>query len=245
MRIPSKKNNEARRKKLVRSVLNMGPKHKKGRLSVVKQYIAENFKMILATLLIVAVVYTHIYYFNRLTVMEQQISNTQANIDSGLQKRQNFIHGLADVVNRFITHERGVFTNAMETRREALGVSEDLKKLIQSARALSQGDISPSALSRLIAVAENYPQLVSSQPYQLLVGQIADAESQVYEKRIEYNNAVNVFNTRLSTFPGNLVGRILRFHLHPYFTWDNEPEWVFAADGQPPELLLEERPPVR
>ncbi|GAF88286.1 unnamed protein product [marine sediment metagenome] len=83
-----------------------------------------------------------------------------------------------------------------------------------------------------MAVAENYPQLVSSQPYKVLVERIAKAEDQIYDKRVEYNNSVNVYNTRLSTFPANLIGRVMYFRLQPYFSWDDKPEWVFEGENQ-------------
>jgi len=66
----------------------------------------------------------------------------------------------------------------------------------------------------------------------VLVEKIGQVESQIYDKRIEYNNAVNVYNTRLSTFPVNIVGRVLRFSIQPYFSWGEEAEWVFDGDNR-------------
>lgn len=196
------------------------------------RFIVKHYKAISITALVVACAYTHVYYFNRLTIMKQQVGNLRAQVDAGLQMRQNIVSGLTAAVNRFIAHEQGIFSSAMETRRDSMGVSNNLKKLVQTAKDFSGTEFSPAGLSRLMAVAENYPQLVSSQPYKVLVEQIGTVESQIYDKRNEYNNAVNVYNTRLRTFPVNLIGRILRFGVQPYFSWDNKAEWVFEKENK-------------
>jgi len=146
--------------------------------------------------------------------------------------RENIVMGLTDVVKGFITHEEEIFTSAIETRKDSMTVSNDLKKLVRSAKQFAGNDFSPTGLTRLMAVAENYPQLVSSQPYKELVIQIAEVESQIYERRLQYCDVINVYNTRLSTFPGNLIGRILRFKKHPYYSWENGAEWVFEGNSQ-------------
>jgi len=236
MAIPFRKSANTKRQEKVRVVL--GPEHfqKKRWFHLAKRFLVEHYLSISITVLVVACVYTHIYYYNRLIRMEQQIGNMRAQIEAGLQMRQNIVVGLTAAVNRFITHEQGIFSSAIETRKDSMTVSNDLKKLIKTAKEFSGSQFSPAGLSRLMAVAENYPQLVSSQPYKVLVEKIGQVESQIYDKRVEYNNAVNVYNTRLSTFPANLVGRIMYFRLQPYFSWDNKPEWVFERNSQLPEL---------
>ena len=238
MAIPFTKDTRTKRKEQVQNILGSEQFQKKRWFHLLTRFAAEHYRIISITVAVVACIYAHIYYFNKLTIMKQQVSNLRAQIESGLQMRQNIVSGLTAAVNRFINHERGVFTSAMETRADSLDVSENLKKLIQSAKEFSKGEFSPAALSKLIAVAEAYPQLVSSQPYNVLVNKIADVENQIYDKRNEYNNGVNVYNTRLSTFPVNMIGRAMRFRLQPYFSWDNKPEWVFEANPQSPKPPL-------
>ena len=72
--------------------------------------------------------------------------------------------------------------------------------------------------------------LLYIQPYKELVVQIAKVESQIYDKRLQYSDVVNVYNTRLSTFPGNFIGKILRFQKQPYYSWENEAEWVIEKE---------------
>jgi len=155
--------------------------------------------------------------------------------------RQNVIPSLTVALNRFIAYEKNVMLTAVKARKDAVTMSEDLEKLGQFVQQLSNRDLSPESLSRFIAVAENYPQLASTQAYKVFITQIGQVEAQIYEKRIEYNNAANLYNTRLSTFPANLVGAILGFHREPYFTWDKGPEWVFVTDeqsGEPPLKMI-------
>ncbi len=228
MAIPFRKSAGAKRQEKVRVLLGSEHFRKKRWLHLVGRFIAEHYKAISITLLVGLCAYTHIYYYNRLIRMEQQIGNMRAQIEAGLQMRQNIVVGLTAAVNRFITHEQGIFSSAIETRKDSMTVSNDLKKLIESAGS----QFSPAGLSRLMAVAENYPELVSSQPYKVLVEKIGEVETQVYDKRVEYNNVVNVYNTRLSTFPVNLIGKYMFFRLEPYFKWDNKPEWVFEGENQ-------------
>jgi len=230
MAIPFRKSAGTKRQEKVRVLLGSEHFRKKRWLHLLGRFIAEHYKVISITLVVVVCVYTHIYYYNRLIRMEQQIGNLRAQVEAGLQMRQNIVVSLTATVNRFITHEQGIFSSAIETRKDSMGISNDLKKLIQSAKEFSPDEFSPAGLTKLMAVAENYPQLVSSQPYKVLVEKIGQVETQIYDKRVEYNNVVNVYNTRLSTFPANLVGRVMYFRLQPYFSWDNKPEWVFESE---------------
>ena len=232
MAIPFRKSAGEKRQEKVRVVLGAENFQKKKWFHVLCRFIVTHYLSISITTLVVACVYTHIYYYNRLIKMEQQIGNLRADVGAGLQMRQNIVSGLTATVNRFISHEQGIFTSAMQTRKDSMGISNDLKKLIESAKELSPDKFSLAGLTKLMAVAENYPQLVSSQPYKVLVEKIGQVENQIYDKRIEYNNAVNVYNTRLSTFPVNIVGRVLRFGIQPYFSWEEKAEWIFEREEQ-------------
>jgi len=243
MALPFKKDSNTKRREELRNILGPGRSAGKSRFRayhVLKQYIAEHYKLILSVSVIVACVFTNIYFYNRLTVMRQQIGNLDAQIESGLQMRLNIVPSLTVAVNRFINYEKALFTSALETRADSLGSSKAMDKLVDSSKlkAISGKNILPNDLARFVAVAENYPQLVSSQSYQFLIQQIADVENQIYSKRSEFNNAVNTYNTYLNTFPANMIGRVMGFHPEEYFTWDSKPEWVFTKDSASGELSL-------
>ncbi len=232
MAIPFRKSAGTKRQEKVRVVLGSEHFQKKRWLHSFGRFIADYYMPLTITVLTVACIYAHIYFYNTLTVMKQQISNLGAQVEAGLQMRKNIVTGLTDVVKGFITHEEGIFTSAMETRKDSMTVSNDLKRLVKSAKQFAGNDFSPAGLTKLMAVAENYPQLVSSQPYKELVIQIAKVESQIYDKRLQYSDSVNVYNTCLHTFPGNLIGKILRFKKQPYYSWDNKAEWMFEKENQ-------------
>ena len=232
MAIPFRKSAGEKRQEKVRVALGSEHFQKKRWLHSFGRFIADYYMPITITVLTMSCVYAHIYYYNTLTVMKQQVGNLGAQVEAGLQMRENIVTGLTDVVKGFITHEEGIFTSAMETRKDSMAASNDLRKLVKSAKQFAGSEFSPAGLTRLMAVAENYPQLVSSQPYKELVVQIAKVESQIYDKRLQYSDVVNVYNTRLSTFPGNLIGKILRFRKQPYYSWENEAEWVFEENSK-------------
>ena len=232
MAIPFRKSTTEKRQEKVRVALGSEHFQKKRWFHSVGGFLVDYYMPITITVLTVACIYAHIYFYNTLTVMKQHVSNLDAQIEAGLQKRENIVSGLTATVKGFITHEEGIFTSAMQTRKDSMTVSNDLKKLIGNAKQFAGNEFSPTGLTRLMAVAENYPQLVSSQPYKELVVQIATVEDQIYSKRLEYSEKVNIYNTCLRTFPGNLIGRILRFKKQPYYSWENEAEWVFEGNSQ-------------
>jgi len=239
------KSKQTKRRDELRDLLEQGIDHKKGRFSAIRRFIAEHFKVILITSIVTISLLTNIYYFNTLTIMKQQVINMRAQIESALQMRQNLVPALTMVVYQFINHEKNVFLSAVEARENSLAVSEDLDKLIQGLKGLTGVDFSSKDLTRFMAVAENYPRLVSSQSYQLLISQVAEVENQIYQKRIEYNDAVNIYNTRLSVFPVNISGWAMRFRLQPYFEWGKGPEWVFVASSEEGELPVSMKSEIR
>ncbi len=232
MAIPFRKSAGTKRQEKVRVVLGSEHFQKRRWLHSLGRFIADYYVLITITVLMAACIYAHIYFYNTFTVMKQQISNLGAQVEAGLQMRKNIVTGLTDVVKGFITHEEGIFTSAIETRKDSMAVSDDLKKLIKSAKEFVGSDFSAAGLTKLMAVAENYPQLVSSQPYKELVIQIAKVEFQIYDKRLQYSEKVNIYNTCLSTFPGNIIGKILRFKKKPYYSWDNKAEWMFEKENR-------------
>ena len=237
------RNSEANRKEKLQRILGSEQPDRKGGARAVRRLVVQCLRILLVALIIALVVITaYVYYYNVLTAMDQQVNSLRAQIESGLQMRQNIVPSLTVAVNRFMTYEKGVFMAAVDSRENALSVPKDVDKLIESLKKISGRNVPPSDLSRFMAVAENYPQLVSIESYKLLIAQIADVENQVYNKRVEYNDVVRRYNTRLSTFPANLAGKVMGFGLEPYFAWDREPEWAFSAGpewGEPSSFRME------
>jgi len=226
------------REQEVRSSLGLTHAGKPGKLATLRTYIAEHYKSLLVALILATCAMTYIYYYNRFTAMEQQVQSLRSQVEGGLQMRQNVIASLAVAVSRFLSHEKGVFLSAVKARENSLAVSRDTEKLAESLKAISGKSVSPGDLSRFLALAENYPGLVSSESYQLLIRQIADVESEIYKKRIEYSETVCRYDTAVSTFPGNAVAATLGFRVASYFEWEKKPEWALAVDPEQDEPPL-------
>lgn len=234
--MPIFKRKKSMREDEIRELLDMDVVSKNKPLVKTKEFLRRYYKHIIIILFVGLVFIRNVYYFNVLTIMRQQVENIHAQIESARQMRQNLVPALTVVVYQFINHEKNVFLKAVEARENSLSGGGDAKELLDSLRQLTGADVSSSALAKFIAVAENYPQLVSNQSYQLLISQVSDVENQIYKKRIEYNEAVNNYNTRLSTFPVNIIGRCMGFYLKPYFQWENKAEWLFVASPDQGEL---------
>jgi len=232
------KNRRTRRRDELQDILDLGIDRKKGRFQPFLRFINKRYKAILIALFAAYSIIIQVHYFNILMVMSQQVTNVRAQIESALQMRQNIVPALSVVVYQFINHEKNVFLTAVKAREKSLSSSVDIKKLTKSLKGLTGTAMSPEVLSGFMAVAENYPQLVSSGSYQLLISKIADIETVIFEKRIEYNDAANKYNTRLSTFPVNMIGRAMGFRIQPYYEWDNAPEWVFIKESDSGELPI-------
>jgi len=224
-----------KRKDDLKELLKLETTNHKDFFKVMLQGIRQHYKIILIMIVVAFSFIKNVLYFNSFNVMDQRVTTAMAQIDSALQMRQNLVPALTVIVYQFINHEKNVFLKTVEAREGSAG-SRDIENLKKGLQSFSNGAVSTEALSKFIAVAENYPQLVSSQSYQLLISQITDVEKQIYTKRVEYNEEANVYNTALSLFPANMVGRVMGFRMKPYFNWKNASEWVFTSTEKHGEL---------
>ena len=225
-------NKQAGRRERIQELLNSRIDLKKqGGFDAIKRFIVKHYQPLVIIALVVFFTMLNVVYFNILTTLEQEVLTRSAQIESALQMRQNLIPALTVVVYQFINHEKNIFLSAVAAREKSVGSAADMEKLASSLKELTGKEVLPEAVSRFMAVAENYPQLVSSESYQLLISRIADAEKQIFEKRLAYNVAVNRYDTYLSTFPVKLVGFPLGFRMKPYYKWEQTSEWEFSVDS--------------
>jgi LemA protein len=127
----------------------------------------------------------------------------------------------------FVEHEDDVFGKAIDAREREFNPASalsDIKKEIFSAGNGSQEAIG-DALQRIVAIAEQYPALVTSEAFQLLMKEVAAAEAQILARRLDYNNAWNNYSTAMSMFPGNAYARLFDFPGYEYFEDVSTPEW--------------------
>ncbi len=145
---------------------------------------------------------------NGLINKEETISQQYSEIDNQLQRRYDLIPNLVATVKGYAKHESEVFKNIADARAamfSAKGVN---------AKAEAEANMN-AALSRLMAVAENYPDLKANQNYIRLMDELAGTENRIAVARKRYNDSVKEFNTSIRQFPGNMFGFEKKEYFNP------------------------------
>lgn len=142
-----------------------------------------------------------IYYFNRFAVLENRIENSFSQIDVQLKKRADLVPNLLESVKGYMKHEKGIMDSVTEARKALVG-AKDVNNKLKADKALE------SALGRLFAIAENYPQLKASETFVQLQEELSAIEDKVAYARQYYNDGVLDYDNLFSTFPGNMFAKI-------------------------------------
>ena len=157
--------------------------------------------------------------YNKLVTLREQVGRDWANVENVYQRRADLIPNLVATVKGYAEHEQETFTQVVEARAKATSINidaanmtdEDLKRF-----QAAQGEIS-SALSRLIAVAENYPNLKANQNFLELQAQLEGTENRISTERRKFNETAQLYNTAIKTFPAVIFAGWFGFKERPYF----------------------------
>lgn len=170
--------------------------------------------------LIVAVVIigSFILLYNRLVALRQTRNNAFSDIDVQLKQRFNLIPNLVETVKGYATHEKQLFENVTAARAQ-VGRTEGAGTERMAAETMLGG-----ALGRLLAVAENYPQLKADANFRQLMGELSDIENKIAAARRFFNSATNELNTAVQQFPANLIAGMFGFKTEPFFEISPEEE---------------------
>jgi LemA protein len=172
-----------------------------------------------------------IYYFNILVQTEQDVLAAWAKVDALQQRRNDISINLSKAVLDYSRHEQSVFTAVVSLRSllskkgvKSVELEETLKKLDQTLKTGAQAPASIvtgagplSTWDRLLAVAEQYPDLKLSSNFQSLMTALIDVEKDLAAERIRYNDAANLYTTIFYKFPTNFYVLIFGFKPQPYF----------------------------
>lgn len=166
--------------------------------------------------------------YNRLVTLEQTVNKKWADVQSVYQRRADLIPNLVSTVSGAANFEKSTLTEVTAARASVGQVKLDPTKAPTDAAQLekfqqAQGQLS-NALSRLLLVTENYPQLRATEAFQNLQAQIEGTENRISVERNNFNSAVQEYNTALSTFPTNMLNKLFGFQSRPYFTAQPEAE---------------------
>jgi len=158
--------------------------------------------------------------YNSLVRQDETVSQAWAQVDNVYQRRADLVPNLVEVVKGYAAHEREVFENVAEARSSVgkLQVTPEIlndPQLFQKFQE-AQGGLS-GWLSRLLAVAENYPQLKANENFLDLQKQLEGTENRIAVERKRFNEVVQEFNIRVRTFPASIIAGMLGFSQKQYF----------------------------
>jgi LemA protein len=153
--------------------------------------------------------------YNRFSTEEEAINAQWAEVQNQLQRRNDLIPNLVATVKGYAAHETGILTEIAESRSRLLAAKSP-EETIQAANQQT------SALGRLLAVVENYPNLKADAQFMRLQDELSGTENRLSVSRMRYNQAVQSYNTRRRTFPANVTAKVFGFKEHPY--WEVPPE---------------------
>jgi len=168
----------------------------------------------LITLVVLGVIALYVVFtYNRLVALSQAWKRAFADIDVQLKQRHDLIPNLVETVKGYAAHESGVFTKVTEARAGAMRATSVSEK--SAAETALSG-----ALTNLLAVAENYPQLKANENFRQLQDELADLENKIAAARRFLNNAVAEYNSAIQQFPAVVIAGPMGFTPAEMFTLD-------------------------
>ena len=173
--------------------------------------------IILVVAIVLAIYGVTIY--NTLATASQEVESAWANVETQYQRRSDLIPNLVNTVKGYAAHESQTLESVVAARAKATSVTIDGANMTAEQFAQfteAQGEVT-SALGRLIAVAENYPELKANQNFIELQSQLEGTENRIAVERQRYNEVVKAFNKRVVTFPNNIFASLFGFSKRDFF----------------------------
>lgn len=153
--------------------------------------------------------------YNSLVQLRERVRNQWKQVDVQLQKRFDLIPNLVNTVKGYAQHEKTVFEEITKARAAVSNATTPGDK-IEAENMLSKG------VTRLFAVAENYPDLKANTNFIQLQDELSKMETKIADARMFYNDIVMRLNSKLQTFPSNIVANMFSFAQEPYFNVDEK-----------------------
>lgn len=177
-------------------------------------------KSIIIIIAVVAVIVIWaVSMYNGLVTMDESVNSQWANVETQYQRRADLIPNLVNTVKGYASHEKETLEGVVEARSKATQMqvnANDLtpEKLAEYQKA--QGAVT-SALGKLLAITENYPDLKANQNFLELQAQLEGTENRINVARTNFNNAAQAYNTAIRRFPKSLFASMFDFDKHAYF----------------------------
>lgn len=157
--------------------------------------------------------------YNGLVTMDEQVNGQWANVETQYQRRADLIPNLVNTVKGYATHEKETLEGVVEARSQATQMKVDINDLTPEKLAAyqkAQGAVT-SALGKLLAITENYPDLKANQNFLELQAQLEGTENRINVARKNFNDAAQAYNTNIRRFPKNIFAGMFGFDKKAYF----------------------------
>jgi LemA protein len=160
--------------------------------------------------LVLILIFSSVGSYNRLVSAETAVDNQFAQIDVDLERRDALIPNLVNTVKGYAAHEKEVFQAIADARSRLAGAGTAAEKA--DANSEMEG-----ALSRLLVVVENYPNLKADTQFTRLMDELAGTENRISVARRDYNNSVTSYNTKIRRFPASIYASMFGFEKKELF----------------------------
>lgn len=179
----------------------------------------KNKGLIITIVVIALVAIWGISSYNGLVSMDENVSNSWANVETQYQRRSDLIPNLVNTVKGYAKHESQTLEAVMAARSQATQVKIDPSNCTPqqlTAYQKAQGDVT-TALGKLLAITENYPDLKANQNFLELQSQLEGTENRINVARKDFNDTAKKYNTSLRRFPRNIIASMFGFEKRNYF----------------------------
>ena len=179
-------------------------------------------KLFSAILVMVAVMSLSSCSYNSMVKMDENVKSKWGAVESQYQRRADLIPNLVATVKGVANFEKSTLVDVTDARARATAITVDPTKLtpetIQKYQA-AQGQLS-TALGRLLVASENYPQLRANDNFTALQAQLEGTENRINIARLDFNTAVQEYNSKIRSFPANITAKMFGFTEKGYFQAD-------------------------
>jgi LemA protein len=180
-------------------------------------------KSVLITIIIIAVIGMICAWgvgrYNAMVTMQENVENAWGQVENQYQRRADLVPNLVATVKGYAEHEHTTLVEAMEARAKATQITVDPTNATPEQLAAfqrAQGELS-QALGRLMALAENYPDLKASENFKQLADQLEGTENRIAYARDLFNNTARKYNAMIRRFPANIIAAMFGFERKAYF----------------------------
>lgn len=180
-------------------------------------FMKKTWIIIIAVIAVIAIYGVSSY--NSMVSQEEAVGTAWSNVENQYQRRADLIPNLVNTVKGYAAHEKETFDAVVSARAKAIQTTvsiDDLTPEKMEAYQRAQGEVG-SALSRLLAVTENYPELKANENFQTLQAQLEGTENRISVERRNFNDVARAYNTSIRRFPKNIFAGMFGFEKRPYF----------------------------